>query len=45
MKRILFMVLLGVATASSMMSLSIPVSYAQEAPPEPPPKPEKPDSD
>lgn len=44
MKRMLFAVLLGLATVTSAISLSVPKSYAQEAP-EPPPKPEKPDSD
>ena len=43
MKKIALAVLLGLTALSSMISLSAPVSFAQEAPaPEPEPKPEKP---
>jgi hypothetical protein len=41
MKKFLLAVLLGVTALSSMITLSAPVSFAQEAP-EPEPKPEKP---
>jgi len=41
MKKIALAVLLGLTALSSMISLSAPVSFAQEAP-EPEPKPEKP---
>jgi hypothetical protein len=41
MKKFLLAVLLGITALSSMISLSAPVSFAQEAP-EPEPKPEKP---
>jgi len=41
MKKIILAVLLGLTALSGMISLSAPVSFAQEAP-EPEPKPEKP---
>jgi len=41
MKKFVLAVLLGITALSAMISLSAPVSFAQEAP-EPEPKPEKP---
>lgn len=41
MKKMLFAVLLGLAVVSSIVNVSVPMSHAQDAPPEEP-KPEKP---